>query len=89
MVGDIPKSNEKVLLKSFDCDHCGKGFVDGYDLTIFSNRVQNKSEQKHFCSINCLARWVGERGWLYELHLRGIHALEPVVEHPVKYVLKN
>jgi hypothetical protein len=81
--------NEKGPHGTLKCDHCGRGLVDGYDLAIYSNRVEKKSELKHFCSINCLARWVGERGWIYELHLRGIHTPEQVVEHPVQYAAKE
>jgi len=89
MVGTKPRDNETDAQKPMRCDHCGKNLMDGYDLTIYSDRVEKKSELKHFCSINCLARWVGERGWIYELHLRGIHTPELVVEHPVQYAAKN
>jgi hypothetical protein len=89
MVGAKPGLDEAVPQKTLECDHCGKRLLDGYDLTIYSDRVGKKSDLKHFCSINCLARWVGERGWLYELQLRGIHTPEQVVEHPVQYAAKD
>ena len=84
-----PRDNRMNTRKNLECDYCRKRFVDGYDLTIYTNRQINHSEAKHFCSINCLARWVGERGWLYELHLKGIHTPELVVEHPIQYAGKN
>ena len=89
MVGAEPRRNEKGPHETLKCDYCGRDLIDGYDVAIYSNREEKKSELKHFCSINCLARWVGERGWIYELHLRGIHTPEQVVDHSVQYTPKN
>ena len=83
------KLNETAPQQNLWCSHCGKGVVDGYDLTIYSDRLVKRHEKKSFCSINCLARWVGERGWVYELQLRGIHAPEQAVEKPVQYASKD
>ncbi|MHA2393517.1 MAG: hypothetical protein ACXAEX_16390 [Promethearchaeota archaeon] len=58
------------------CTHCGKTSVTGYDLSYYGDREEEKTELMHFCSTHCLARWIGERGWLYELYLRGIHSKE-------------
>ena len=62
--------------KTVKCTQCGQIFKEGYELRNFSIKKSEKFESLHFCSINCLARWVGEQGWFYELTLRGLNTYE-------------
>jgi hypothetical protein len=59
--------------KNIVCDQCNKASVNGYDLFCYQDRDEKNHLSLHFCSTHCLSRWVGERGWLYELYLKGIH----------------
>jgi hypothetical protein len=58
------------------CSNCGKFLQQGYELRNYNNKKDEIFKSLHFCSINCLARWVGEQGWFHELILRGINSPE-------------
>lgn len=67
------KISEEKDTRNNVCDHCNRTSMNGYDLICFQDRDEKTSLSLHFCSTHCLSRWVGERGWLYELYLKGIH----------------
>jgi hypothetical protein len=67
------KFSEKKDKKNYVCDHCSRTSNNGYDLICSQDRTEKNSLSLHFCSTRCLSRWVGERGWLYELYMKGIH----------------
>jgi hypothetical protein len=67
------KLSEYKDAKNNVCNHCNRTSINGYDLICYQDRNEQTSLSLHFCSTHCLSRWVGERGWLYELYLKGIH----------------
>lgn len=77
---------DSVFGRLYKCEHCDKLCVNGYDLCFYYDREYQKYELMHFCSTHCLSRWVGERGWLYELYLKGIHSdnkSKPQIHEPL------
>jgi hypothetical protein len=71
------------------CEHCSKNCINGFDLTCIQDHKDKDPVLMHFCSIHCLSRWVGEKGWLYELYIRGKHKkanLPKTVHNPQKLV---
>ena len=60
------KNNDNSVL----CNQCGKHFVNGYDLKCYRN-TKKSMVSMNFCSTLCLSRWIGEKGWLYEIYIRG------------------
>ena len=61
---------------NIECSNCGKLLQRGYELRNYNNLKDEEFKPLHFCSINCLARWVGEQGWFHELIMRGINSAE-------------
>ena len=58
------------------CNQCGKNCVNGYNLKCLKDRTKKNTISMNFCSTLCLSRWIGEKGWLYELYIRGKHEKE-------------
>lgn len=61
---------------SIVCNQCGKNFSNGYSLKCFREHTEKSIISNNFCSTLCLSRWIGEKGWLYELYIRGKHDKE-------------